>query len=201
MPQKAGLTTATMVFGDLDYATGWTESFQCNIADLDGAATALEQVANKRVGFLSARQSILYLRTSSVQAPKVPPARNQRISFLKRVSIGGSLEPQGDGDLPFVAALVRFYNADKKVFALREFRGIPDSFWSDNNDKIAQSKMNLTIRPFIQALAVGSFGINHKLPAGGVQLVPIATGEFERLTHRITGRPLYLPRGRRTNRA
>jgi hypothetical protein len=114
------------------------------------------------------------------------------------VTLGGSLEPNGDGDLPFVAALVRFYNADKTVFALREFRGIPDSFWSDNDDKTVKPKIINPLKAFVQALAVGSFGINHKLPAGGVQLVTIATGEYERLTHRITGRPLYLPRGRRT---
>jgi len=41
-------------------------------------------------------------------------------------------------------------------------------------------------------------GMNHKVPAGGVALVLINSAEFERLTFRATGRPLYLSRGRRS---
>lgn len=197
MAQKAGLTTCSMIFRTQDIDSGWTESFQCNIASLDNAMTAIEAVARKRVGFLSARASIDYLRVSAVQAPKVPPARNQRVSFLRKVELGGSLEPAGDGDLPFVAALVRFYNADKTVFGLREFRGIPDNFWSNNDDKVASTKIRNPVNQLITALVANGMGMNHKVPAGGVALVTIASGEFERLTHRITGRPLYLPRGRR----
>lgn len=197
MAQKAGQTTCTMIFRDQDYDSGWTESFQSNIASLDQAMTATQTVAGKRIGFLSGRFSIEYCRVSAVQAPKVPPARNQRVSFLRKVNLGGSLDPTGDGDLPFVAALVRFYNADKTVFALREFRGIPDSFWQDNADKTANARLVGPIAAMIAVLAANSFGMNHKLAAGGVSLEQIASGEYERLTHRITGRPLYLPRGRR----
>lgn len=197
MAQKAGNTTCTMIFRDQDYDSGWTESFQSSIVSLDTAMTALQTVASKRIGFLSGRFSIEYCRVSAVQAPKVAPARNQRVSFLRRVNLGGSLDPTGDGDLPFVAALVRFYNADKTVFALREFRGVPDSFWADNADKTANARLVGPIAALIAALSAANFGINHKLAAGGVSLVTIASGEYERLTHRITGRPLYLPRGRR----
>lgn len=201
MPQKAGNTTCTMIFSDQDYSSGWTESFQSSIVDLTAAATALEQVANARVGFLSGRFSVTYLRISRVQAPLVPPARNQRISFLKPLTLGGSLDPAGDGDLPFVAALVRFYNTDKTVFALREFRGVPDRFWSDNSDKIASTLIATPINKFVAATVAANMGINHKLAGGGVALVTMRSGQFERLTHRIVGRPLYLPRGRRSKRA
>lgn len=197
MALKAGNTTCTMVFRDQDYDSGWTESFQSSIVSLDTAMTAIQQVASKRIGFLSGRFSIEYCRVSAVQAPKVPPARNQRVSYLKRVNLGGSLDPTADGDLPFVAALLRFYNADKTVFALREFRGLPDTFWSNNEDKNAQARLVGPVAAFIATLVANNMGINHKLPGGGVSLVTIASGEYERITHRITGRPLYLPRGRR----
>lgn len=200
MAQKAGNTTCSMIFSDNDYATGWTESFQSSTVSLDTAMTSLQTVANARVKLLSSRFSIDYCRVSAVQAPKVAPARNQRISYLTRVSLGGSLEPQGDGDLPFVAALIRFYNADKTVFALREFRGLPDSFWKDNADKTVNGVLSQPIAQLIQALTNANFGINHKVPGGGVALVNIASGVYERLTHRITGRPSYLPRGRRSAR-
>lgn len=203
MAQKAGNTTCTMIFNGQDRDVGWTESFQSSVTSLDTAMTNLQAVARARVAFLSARYEIQYLRISAVQAPKVPPARNQRISFLKRFAGGGSLDPSGDGDLPFVAALVRFYNADKTVFALREFRGLPDRFWTNNEDKTAQSVLVQPIAAFIQALVQNNMGINHKnpTPPGGVSLVTVASGEYERLTHRITGRPLYLSRGRRGVRA
>lgn len=197
MALKAGLTTVSMVFRGQDVDCGWTESFQSNIGGLDAAADAMEAAARKRVGFLSGRFTIEYVRASLVQAPLAPPARNQRVSFLKRIDLGGSLDPAGDGDLPFVAALVRFYNATKTVFGLREFRGLPDKFWELNSDKDAQTRIRAPINAFIAALAAGSMGMNHKLPAGGVALSLISSGTFERLTHRSTGRPLYLPRGRR----
>lgn len=197
MALKAGNTTCTMVFRGQDVDCGWTESFQSSIVDLNTASDALETCARKRVGFLSGRFSIEYLRISKVQAPVVPPARNQRVSYLRRLELGGSLDPAGDGDLPFVAALVRFYNADKTVFGLREFRGLPDKFWELNSDKDAQTRIRAPVNAFVAALVAANMGMNHKLPAGGVQLVNVASGTFERLTHRITGRPLYLPRGRR----
>lgn len=197
MALKAGNTTCTMVFRGQDIDSGWTESFQSSIVDLNAAASALEACARKRVGFLSARYSIDYLRISKVQAPLAPLARNQRVSFLQRVDLGGSLDPTGDGDLPFVAALVRFYNTDKTVFGLREFRGIPDRFWNNNDDKDAQTRIRGPVNAFVTALQQNNMGMNHKLPAGGVSLVLINSGTYERLTHRITGRPLYLPRGRR----
>jgi len=202
MAQKAGNTTCTMIFNGQDRDVGWTESFQSSTVSLDTAMASLERVARARVGLLSARYEIQYLRISAVQAPKVPPARNQRIAYLKRFSGGGSLDPSGDGDLPFVAALCRFYNADKTVFALREFRGLPDRFWTNNEDKGAQATLVQPIAALINALVAANMGIDHKnpTPPGGVTLVTIASGEYQRLTHRITGRPLYLSRGRRSNR-
>lgn len=197
MAQKAGNSTCSMVFRGQDVDVGWTETFQSSIVDLNTAADALDAVARKRVGFLSARYSIEYLRISKVQAPVVAPNRNQRVAYLRRVSYGGSLNPQGDGDLPFVSALVRLYNTDKTVFGLREFRGVPDDWWKDNDDKIARTQIKSPLQAFITALTQNNMGMNHKLPAGGVQLVLINSGEFERLTHRSTGRPLYLSRGRR----
>jgi len=201
MAQKAGATTCSMIFEGVRQNVGWTESFQSNIASMDQAMTATQKVASKRVAFLSAQFKITYCRVSVVQAPKVPPARNQRVSFLQRADLGGSLDPTGDGDLAFTAALVRVYDADKLVFGLREFRGLPDNFWKDNDDKTAQATLVQPINAFIAELAANTFGINHKVPGGGVALKAIATGYYERLTHRITGRPLYLSRGRRSNRA
>jgi hypothetical protein len=200
MALKAGNTTCSMIFRGQDVDCGWTETFQSSIVDLTAAAAALEAVARKRVGFLSARYSIDYLRTSKVQAPLVFPARNQRVSYLQRTDLGGSLDPVGDGDLPFCAALVRFYNTDKTVFGLREFRGIPDNFWKNNDDKDAQTRLRAPINAFVTALTANNMGMNHKLVGGGVVLTLIALGVFERLTHRATGRPLYLSRGRRSNR-
>lgn len=198
MAQKAGLTTCTLIFDGKDVDVGWSESFQSSIGDLVAAADALVAVANKRVLFLSGRYSITYVRVSLVQAPKVAPARNQRVSYLRKISIGGSLDPAADGDLPFVAALARLYTADKRIFALREFRGIPDSFWSDNDDKVAAAKIKAPLNNFVASLAANNMGINHKVAGGGVALAIPSTAEFERLTHRITGRPFYLSRGRRT---
>jgi hypothetical protein len=197
MALKAGNTTCSMVFRGQDVDCGWTETFQSSIIDLTQAASALEACARKRVLFLSARYSIDYLRISKVQAPVVAPARNQRVAFLQRVDLGGSLDPTGDGDLPFVAALIRFYNTDKTVFGLREMRGVPDKFWTNNDDKDAQARLKGPINAYVAALQANNMGMNHKLPAGGVALVLIALGVYERLTHRSTGRPLYLPRGRR----
>lgn len=199
MALKAGLTTCTMIFRDQDYDSGWTESFQCNIADMNNAMTAIQTVAQDRVTFLSGRFSIEYCRVSLVQAPHAPGGRNQRVAFLRRTDLGGSLDPTGDGDLPFVAALIRFYTADKKVFGLRQFRGIPDAFWGNNDDKNAKARLSQPINKFVQTLIAQAMGMNHKVPGNppGVALATIASGEYERLTHRITGRPIYLPRGRK----
>jgi hypothetical protein len=198
MAQKAGATTVTLVFNSFDQNAGWTESWQSNQAGLDGASNAGKVVARARVGFLSQRFLISYIRTSTVQVPKVPPARNQRISFLEPFELAGSCPDSGDGDLVFVAGLVRFYNADKTVFALREFRGCADNFWERNDDKIALSKFQNGLNKYLAAIVAGGMGITHKLPAGGVQLAIMRSFQYERMTHRITGRPLYLPRGRRT---
>jgi hypothetical protein len=198
MGLKAGATTIALVFADGDYLSGWTESWQCNIGDMVAAENAGEALARARVGFLSARFTIEYVRVSKVQMPKVAPARNQRVSYLKPFGLGGSLQPQGDGDLPFVAALVRFYNADKTIFALRQFRGLPDNFWSQNDDKVALTTIDRPMRAYVAAVVAGGMGITHKLPAGGVALTPMVSAQYERLTHRMVGRPLYLPRGRST---
>lgn len=198
MALKAGANTCTMIFRGQDVDCGWSESWQTSTGDMNAAMDGIENVANKRIGILSARFSIEYLRVSKVQVPLVAPNRNQRISFLRKVNLGGSLDPTKDGDLPFVSASVRFYNADKTVFALRQLRGVPDDWWSDNDDKVAASKIKTPLNSYVTSLSANAMGVNHKVPAGGVALILVNTGIFTRMTHRQTGRPLYLSRGRRS---
>jgi len=190
----------TFTFSDFFQTQGFVENWYVLGTDVNSAMAKADQIAQQRVGILAAGLSLSYIRLSGNLPEGATSPPRQRAAVLKRVDYNGSYKPSVDkADLVFVAAKVRYANNDGTVFRVQLMRGLSDELWSDGNDKIAQVAFKNFLPNFQQALQSNDFQIRHKNRAAPT--VPIYTAinkaQYEALTRRATGRPLFLPRGRR----
>ena len=191
-----------MIFVDEVESLGWTETYYLNGNDLSKGLDDMATLATVRAQALSVRRSIGWVRTSS-NVPNLPvippPPPRQRQACLRRVDIPGSYKAAtGEPDTAWQAAKIRYSSTDCLVFRTFLMRGLDDSLWSNGDDKIAKAFFKQFLPKWVAALAALPCYILHKNRVGpAINPVVIAKAEYEGMTRRATGRPLFLPRGRR----
>lgn len=193
-----GLFKGSLLFSDHSQTLGWTENFFVDAASIPAALDALQLVASVRAQALSVQREISYIRASA-NVPTIPPGpRRQRKAGLKRIAIFGSFKPaQGVPDLAFVAAKIRYADATQQVFRTSMMRGLDDSLWDTGNDKNAIVFFNQFLPIWKNTLTQAQIFMLHINEAHTAYTpVAISTVQYEGLSHRDTGRPLLLPRGR-----
>lgn len=196
-------------FLDEDDGLGWSEVWYLNSSDLTGAQQIAQTWATTRAKILSPDVTIIYARlVSNLPANTAPRPRQQRLATLQRLDVVGTANPgqQRSGDLPWTAVKCRWTSGDYTVFRTQLLRGVPDVWFDQGSDKIAQAGMGLWIPGALQVITQSGMTIRHLNP-----LVPPATsrvysytspvfGTYEGFTRRATGRPFGLPRGRAPKR-
>jgi len=190
----------TFFFQDDEQSLGWSENWFLTAADFNAAQTAANNIAQTRVQILASPLVLKYVRCSGNLAPTVPHAPRQRLANLTAPLLQGSYRPSTDfPDVAWTAAKMRWTNNDGTIFRVQLIRGISDEFWANGEDKIAQTQMKLWAKQMTATLVANQALIHHVVrgnPAG--TYVAMAKGFYEGLTRRATGRPSYLPRGRRS---
>lgn len=196
------LFKGSMLFSDHSQTLGWVENYYVDAASIPAALDSLAFMAPVRAQALSVQREIAYVRASANTPRIVPAPRRQRNAGLKRISIPGSFKPgQGAPDLAFIAAKVRYSDATTSVFRTALLRGLDDSLFDLGNDKNAIIFFNQFLPIWKQTLTQAQVFILHLLADHTARVpVAIANVQYEGLTHRDTGRPLLLPRGRAPNR-
>jgi hypothetical protein len=178
---------------------GWTDVWYMSAADFTTANTQATALANARVQGLHQDFSLDTLRISdNIPVFPKPANRRTRHAALYEVNLGGSLGPAGEAALPGEAALIRVSNTDNTTFRNWELRGIPDRWWDQDQDKIAKTELNVFLNTFQAALAANQVFLLHRTRNPDAYTpVALVKCQYFRLTHKNTGRPLYLQRGRR----
>lgn len=180
-------------------AAGWTDVWYVNAGSVQLADQQGFAIANSRIKGLHQDFTLDAQRTSSnVPTLPKPAARRGRASSLSELNLDGSLGPAANADLPGSAALIRVSDATNTVFKNWLLRGTPDNWWDNDQDKIASAQCKAFLMGFIPVLVAQQAFILHKNGNPAVYTpVAIQQGNFFRLSHRNTGRPFFLQRGRR----
>jgi len=193
----------THIFESRNQTAGWSEVWFLEADTLTEAQTKSLAIASKRVGSVSAGFSLNWIRCSQNAQPGVVGQRRQRLANLRRVDLDGSYPgtTSNDADTVWQAARVRFANDGETVFRVMQMRGLPDTSWSLGNDKILKAFFTQWLPGFVASLVGNSAEILHIIRGNPVRNpVPISRGNFEEISKRDTGRPLFLYRGRRSKR-
>jgi hypothetical protein len=190
-------------FQDDAQSLGWSEVHYWSGDTILNAQAAAFKLAQARVGLLSIGIDLKYIRCSGNDQPGTAHTYRQRLASLTAPLLRGSFSPATDSeDLAWSAMKIRITNNDGTIFRVQLVRGIPDVIWDLASDKVGRKKMEAPIARYIKALVDGHFQIRHLVRGNPARsYVPIAAGFYEGLTRRATGRPSYLPRGRRHKRA
>jgi hypothetical protein len=198
-----------MYFEDEDDGLGWSEVFYLGTSTLSNGLLGMTAIAQARIKALSIDSSITYARViTNLPADNAVRPRQQRNAALTRLNLQGQANAGGQrsGDLPWAAVKVRWVSSDLQIFRTQLLRGLPDNWFDQGNDKIAQAALATFIPMYVSVLAANMAQIRHLNPvvppatARVYSYVGIARGIYEGYTHRDTGRPFGLPRGRRPNR-
>lgn len=189
----------TLFFNDPDYISGWTETYYGAGAGISSVTIAsLMSLAQARAGLLDPSFQISFGRIGLLLPQFNPPPfqRRQRAAFLQLLEIPGASQVPGGGDLPQTAAVIRFTGVPATLFSIRMLRGVPDALWGFNNDTKARQVMQAFIPDFLIALTAGGFGwfSNNR---SMLTFTAFNLAYYERMSKRATGRPSFLPVGRR----
>lgn len=199
-PDMATFKT-THIFESRNQTAGWSEVWFLTADTLTEAQDKSLAIASKRTTSVSAGFSLNWIRCSQNAQPGVAGQRRQRLANLRRVDLDGSYPgtTNQDADTVWQAARVRFASAGETVFRTTLLRGLPDGSWSLGNDKILKAFFTQWLPGFVAILVANSVQILHIVRGNPVrELVPISRGNFEEISKRDTGRPLFLYRGRRS---
>lgn len=189
------------IFDAVDQTAGWQEVWYLDAGNLDEAQTKSLAIATKRVTAVSAGFNLEWIRCSANAQPPTPGVFRQRNANLRRVSLNGSYPGTltTDADTVWQAARCRFSDATEQIFRPVLMRGLPDTSWSQGNDKILKAFFTQWLPGFVATLVANSAQIMHLVRGNPLRTpTPIARGFFEQISKRDTGRPLFLYRGRAT---
>jgi len=190
----------TWIFKSSFQSMGWSESWYVTATDKPTAHNASQSVAIRRLQALSNACTLVAIRTTGNIPPFTPNVMRQRDVLISFLNWPGQYNETGVASaLGFTAAKVRFMNTTNEAFTVRELRGLPDTSWSNNSDKIASSLIAMMLPALVLGMQTNNFGfrhINRGSPPTYTYLA-IQSGFYEGLTRRATGRPSYLPRGRK----
>jgi hypothetical protein len=190
-------------FENDEQSLGWSEVNYFTGADILAAQTAGLALAQARVALLAGPIQLKYIRCSGNLPPTTAHTYRQRLANLTAPLLVGSWSPGTDyPDVTWTAAKVRLTNNDGTIFRVQLLRGIPDIIWDQGTDKLGKVRVQTFMKSYVKALIANNFSIAHTIRGNpNKNFVAIAAGFYEGLTRRATGRPSYLPRGRRSPRA
>lgn len=193
----------TFFFTQPEESLGWSEVHYAAGADFPSVQLAARQVANVRTQILASPCTLDFIRVSGNLAPTTPMVRRQRLASLTAPALVGSATPKDSSfpDVAWTAVKVRLTNTDGTIFRIQLLRGVPDSFWSEGNDVQAGLAMRGFVKAYLGALQAANFQ-GHHIVRGNPAGIYYSYGQciFEGMTRRATGRPSYLPRGRRSKK-
>lgn len=195
-----------MVFRHTGQGLGWVETWYLDQSTIDTSAkNALRAAARQRITFLTPAAKIEFLRWTTNVPPRTAPPnprkqRNNEIESFDRV--GSATAPLRESDPAWTAVKVRFNGTTQGVFAIREIRAMPAILFAGGAPNRPKDFMQTTIDQFVGVLQANGLKIRHKVrPNPGTDaFVDIRDAVVLGITHRDTGRPLYLPRGRKPKR-
>jgi len=197
-------TRGLMFFVSRTINAGWTEDWFLSASDLDGAMASLQNIADERIKFLGRNYDLEWLRVTDNIPLAVPaPPRRQRSVLLDHFQKRGLLGTTADsGDTPWEALKVRFQSTDKHCFRVQNLRGVPDSLWSGGGPVNLKAAMGPYIQPYNTKLVVNGAQIRHvnNTSPKTFTYFNVSKAIIEDLSRRATGRPSFLPRGRRSKR-
>jgi len=189
----------TFFFQDDTQSLGWSEVHYAVGASQQAIQQAALSVAETRVQLLCGPIQLKYIRVTQNIPPSTVGVRRQRLASLTAPLLVGSYTPGSDyPDVAWTAAKIRLSNADGTIFRVQLLRGSTDAQWDLGSDKKFKVFMTGWCKNYLAALNAANFQGHHIVrgnPAGSYY----AYGQcfYEGLTRRATGRPSYLPRGRK----
>lgn len=195
MPSKI-----TLLFNLGDQQGGWSEVLWSTIDSIPVISATMINLMGVRASIMSPANTITGYRISQAVVPAVPPfIRGQRTAQLFQANVPGSFFSSGNSsDVGWTGAMIRYNSADGRVFRNQILRGVPDSFWSNNDDAIARLFTATFIPSWLAQLAILQVGIYHfNRMLGSKAVVAIASANYRRMTRRATGRSFDTLRGRR----
>lgn len=190
----------TWIFKDAIQLAGFSESWYVVASSKQIAHANALQVLPKRLQSISSGVIAVAQRTTGNVPPYTPDVLRQRDVIIDFLGWPGSAGQSFGGEgLVFAAAKVRFSNNTIEAFSMRELRGLPNDAWQNNSDKVANTlttQMLLSAVPLMQSLGFCFRHVQRGTPPT-IAFIPVQQGQYESMTRRATGRPSYLPRGRR----
>jgi len=192
-----------MIIRHIGQSLGWIETWYLDQSSIDTSAkSALRNIAGTRLTFLHPSAKIEFLRWSTNSPPTTPPpnVRRQRISEIELYDRFGSAGGKISTDDPaWTATKVRFNGTVSGVFATRNMRAMPAILFSGGQPNKVGQFMQPVIDQYVVKLQANGAKIRHILrgPPKRASYVDVRDAQVLGITHRDTGRPLYLPRGRK----
>ena len=182
---------------------GWVETWYLDQSTIDSVAkNALRNIAGTRLTFLAPSAKIEFLRWSTNIPPTTAPPnpRRQRVSEIElfdRVgSAGGKIR---EDDPAWTAVKVRFNGTEQGVFATRNLRAMPAILFAAGSPNKPGPFMQPSIDTYVEKLKANGAKIKHLVRGTPktIAYVELRDAQVLGISHRDTGRPLYLPRGRK----
>jgi len=190
-----------MIFRYQPLSLGWVETWYLEAADLSAAIANLSIIASSRVTCSPKEVFMDLIRVSENLPPLTAPpnVRRQRLNQIQAVNLQGSLATSSaTSDTAWQAVLIRWQGQVQSIFRMQELRGVPDGIFEDAKFKPNASGFFGALQGYALSLKNNGARLRHKVR--GTPPTASYTGVKDfilvRMTHRITGRPLYLPRGR-----
>lgn len=193
-----------MMFESRTISAGWNESWYLAGTDPQSGMTQALIIAGARLACLSRNYTLTFVRTSANLAqPTTGNPRRQRNVFLTFFNGRGQLGTLDDnGDTPWQALKVRWLTNISSNFAVKNMRGIPDKLWVQGGPANIAAVFNAPFRTYANAVIAQGGQLRHvsaTLPKT-FSYNTITGAVLENLSRRATGRPSFLPRGRRPKR-
>ena len=197
-------TRFDMVFEAQKISAGWVESWNLATSDLQAARSTAVIVAEKRLTCLSRNYFIDFVRVTDNVSLAVPlQARRQRNVLIHSLQKRGLVGSTSDsGDMPWVALKIRWQSANTKCFRVQNLRGIPDNLWTAGGPVNLVAAFSPIILPYQQAVIAQQCQLRHAEVTNPktFSYSNVVGLEIENLSRRATGRPPFLPRGRRSKK-
>jgi len=190
-----------MIFRYEPLSLGWVETWYLEAADMSAAMVNLATIAAARVTCSPKEVSMDLIRVSENLPPLTPPpnVRRQRLNQIQAVNLQGSLVPSlATVDTAWQAVLIRWQGQVQSTFRMQEMRGVPDGLFDNAKFKANALGFFDALRVYAVSLQNNGARLRHKVRGNPPTATYTGVKNFIllRMSHRITGRPLYQPRGR-----
>lgn len=193
-----------MVFEAERVSAGWTESWYLGGTDLNAGLAIADLVGRARLNCLARNFFLDFVRVTVNTALAVPQqARRQREVLIRSLQLRGYLGNTSEsGDMPWAALKIRWRGANPKCFRVQNLRGIPDNLWTAGGPANLIAQFTPALTPYKQVVIQQNCQMRHAEVTNPATFsyTNVIAAEIENLSRRATGRPPFLPRGRRSKR-